>query len=270
MKNLTILNLSMLATIGLAVAGCSSDHTFVKDDGTTDEVKWPAAQEVHFDNTQGTFPNLQGLRQVRDGMTKDQIYELLGRPHYSDGWRPKQWNYLFHFSTPGEGRNGITTCQYKVLFDKNNFARSFYWHAIYEEDGQCPPNFDDRQNFTLLTDSLFAFDKSGINDLQMGGRKNLDQLVQEIKRYQNLRNIRVEGHTDRLGSSEHNLKLSQARADTVKDYLVSQGIPGNLIHSVGLGAANQVVPCKGITSPKLLKDCLLPNRRVEVIVQGSR
>lgn len=270
MKKHNILKLFMLGTLGLALVGCSSDHTYVKDDGTTDEVKWPAVDEVHFDNDKGTFPNLQGLRQVRDGMTKDQIYELLGRPHYSDGWRPKQWNYLFHFSTPGEGRNGITTCQYKVLFDKNNFARSFYWHSISEEDGQCPPNLDDKQNFTLLTDSLFAFDKSGINDLQMGGRRDLDQLVRVLKNYRNIKRIEVEGYTDRLGSTEYNLQLSQARADTVKRYLISQGIPGNLIHSIGLGAENQVVSCTGISSPKQLKDCLLPNRRVEVIVLASR
>lgn len=270
MKNRTILKFFMLATFGLAIVSCSSDHTYVKEDGTTDEAKWPAVDEVHMDNEKGTFPNLQGLRQIRDGMTKDQIYELLGRPHYSDGWRPKQWNYLFHFSTPGQGRDGITTCQYKVLFDKHNFARSFYWHSISEEDGQCPPDIDEKRNFTLPTDELFAFNKSGINDLQLGGRKDLDQLARDLKKYKNLKSIRVEGYTDRLGSSEYNLRLSQARADTVKRFLVSKGIPGNLIHSVGLGAANQVVSCTGISSPKALKDCLLPNRRVEVTVQGSR
>ncbi len=105
--------------------------------------------------------------------------------------------------------------------------------------------------------------------MEFSGRKDLDQLAQELKKYKNLKSIRVEGYTDRLGSSEYNLKLSQARADTIKRYLVSKGIPGNLIQSVGLGAANQVVPCIGVSSSKALKDCLLPNRRVEVTVQGS-
>ncbi len=98
MKNNTILKLFMLATFSLSIVSCSSDRTYVKEDGTTDEAKWPAVDEVHMDNEKGIFPNLKGLCQIRDGMTKDQIYELLGRPHYFDGWRPKQWNYLFHLA----------------------------------------------------------------------------------------------------------------------------------------------------------------------------
>ncbi len=263
---------SMLATV-FSIAGCASDGTIVKEDGTTDEPKWHQWDKVTFDNVKGTFPNLQGLSQVRDGMTKDQLYELLGRPQYQDGWRPNQWNYLFHFTTPGQGRNGITTCQYKVLFDRDGYARSFYWHPISKEDGVCPPDrkvVPVKNTFKLSGDALFAFDKSGVGDLQRDGRKALDLLAEELKGYKELKSVKIDGYTDRLGSPAHNLRLSQSRANTVKQYLVSKGIPASIIKTEGRGAANQVAACGGIRNSKELRDCLLPNRRVEVTAQGIR
>lgn len=52
----------------------------------------------------------------------------------------REWDYLFHFHTPGvgidpentSGVEGVTTCQYKVIFDKDKFARSFYWSRLPE------------------------------------------------------------------------------------------------------------------------------------------
>ena len=46
---------------------------------------------------------------------------------------------------------------------------------------------------------------------------------------------RLEGHTDSVGSDEYNLKLSQQRADSVRDYLVAQAVPGSNVTAVGLG-----------------------------------
>ena len=61
---------------------------------------------------------------MRPGLTKDDIYKILGRPHYDEGMGVREWDYLFHFYTPGvgvdpentSGVEGITTCQYKVIF----------------------------------------------------------------------------------------------------------------------------------------------------------
>ncbi|ENM7363121.1 outer membrane protein assembly factor BamE, partial [Escherichia coli] len=80
----------------LLLAGCGSG-TVIKNNGTTDAPKWHKWNKVILNNHLGTFPNLQSLNQVREGMTKDQLYYLIGRPQYDDGWRPREWNYLFHF-----------------------------------------------------------------------------------------------------------------------------------------------------------------------------
>ena len=59
----------------VVLAGCAGSGTVIKDDGTTDEPKWHKPyDDVIFNKHLGTFPNLQGLKEIRSGMTKDQLY----------------------------------------------------------------------------------------------------------------------------------------------------------------------------------------------------
>src|SRR3546814_7157598 len=46
----------------------------------------------------GTYPNVDNLRAIAPGMTKDQLYDLIGRPHFHEGvFGVREWNYLFNF-----------------------------------------------------------------------------------------------------------------------------------------------------------------------------
>ncbi|BBP05978.1 membrane protein [Sulfuriferula plumbiphila] len=124
------------------------------------------------------------------------------------------------------------------------------------------------QKVTLSADALFDFDKS---TLKPAGKTTLDDLVRDLNaaKYDE---IQVTGHTDRIGSDAYNLKLSERRADSVKDYLVSKGIPANLINAKGVGKANPVTKpgeCAGRKSPKVIA-CLQPDRRVEVEVTATK
>jgi len=74
------------------------------------------------------------------------------------------------------------------------------------------------------------------------------------------RTILVEGHTDSTGSKEKNLTLSQARAETVRKYLIDGGIPAGQIRAVGIGQDRPVADNK--TSAGRAK-----NRRVEVVLE---
>ena len=57
-------------------------------------------------------------------MNKDQIYELIGRPHFQEGlYGVREWDYLFNYRENGEHK----TCQFKILFDKDKNAQLFYW-----------------------------------------------------------------------------------------------------------------------------------------------
>lgn len=117
------------------------------------------------------------------------------------------------------------------------------------------------KEFVLSGDFLFDFDKS---NLTAKGKSVLNNIAKEIKANGASR-VTITGYTDRLGSAQYNLKLSQARANTAKSYLQAQGVKAN-IKAVGRGKANQVKACKGVTG-QALKDCLKPNRRVVIRVQ---
>jgi outer membrane protein OmpA-like peptidoglycan-associated protein len=253
------------------LAGCAAG-THVTEKGTTEQPVWPKWDSVTFNNTKGTFPDLQSLSQVRAGMTKDQLYYLLGRPQYNDGWRPVEWNYLFHFHTPGQGTDDVTTCQYKVLFDKDMYARSFYWHAVDPENGVCPPTAKAApavKRYTLGADALFAFDRGGLSDLNPKGKYDLDNLAAQLKQFDQLNSIKITGHTDYLGADAYNLRLSEQRAQTVRQYFISQGLPANKVYAVGMGESQPVKQCASTGNRSALIACLQPNRRVEVEVDGS-
>jgi OOP family OmpA-OmpF porin len=117
-------------------------------------------------------------------------------------------------------------------------------------------------------DALFAFDKS---ELKPEGVAMLDTLVGELKgaRYDA---IVVTGHTDRIGSSQYNQKLSERRANTVKDYLVAQSVTASRIEAQGKGETQpetKAGECQGAKSAKVIA-CLQPDRRVDVEVTGSK
>lgn len=254
------------------LAGCAAG-THVTEKGTTEQPVWPKWDSVTFNNTKGTFPDLQSLSQVRAGMTKDQLYYLLGRPQYNDGWRPVEWNYLFHFHTPGQGTDDVTTCQYKVLFDKDTYARSFYWNPVDPVDGVCPPTAKKPEptvkRYTLGADAFFAFDRAGLSDLNPKGKYDLDNLATQLKQFDQLNSVKITGHTDYLGSDAYNLRLSEQRAQTVRQYFIAQGLPANKIYAVGMGESQAVKQCASTGNRSALIACLQPNRRVEVEVDGS-
>ncbi len=126
------------------------------------------------------------------------------------------------------------------------------------------------QVFTLKGDVLFDLNKA---NLKPAGKDALDKLFSEIKA-QNAKyaTLNVKGHTDRLGSDKYNQKLSEARAKTVADYLISKGADKNAVASVGLGETASVTgnTCDKIKVKAKLVSCLAPDRRVEIEVDGTK
>lgn len=229
---------------------------------------WPSPNDAWLKN--GTFVDVEQLRRVGAKLNKDQVRELISYPQFSEGFfHPRTWNYLFNFRTGKD--SDYVTCQYQVHFDKNEQVDGTFWR-----DRQCEAYLKEvkvamtqKHPLVLSADGMFAFGKSGFSDLQESGRVNLRQLAGQIKAgYKTLRSIEIVGYTDRFGSEESNLQLSINRAATAKQYLMSQGIDGNLIRTKGAGASNPVVTCEGSKSPKVI-DCLLPNRRLEINVIGD-
>ncbi len=83
----------------------------------------------------------------------------------------------------------------------------------------------------LTNDILFDFNSYA---LRQESKTTLQQLADNFRRYTE-EHISVEGHTDGVGSHEANQLLSERRADSVRNYLVDQGVAGTRISSIGYG-----------------------------------
>jgi len=112
---------------------------------------------------------------------------------------------------------------------------------------------------TFAADAFFDFDKSV---LKTEGKAKLDDLVGKVKGI-NLEVIIAVGHTDSTGTDAYNQKLSIARSEAVKAYLVNKGIEKNRIYTEGKGEKQPVADNK-------TKEGQAKNRRVEIEVVGTR
>ena len=124
------------------------------------------------------------------------------------------------------------------------------------------------QKITLASKALFDFDKAVVKP---EGKAAIDsEIISKLSQVQKLELVLVTGHTDRIGTQQYNQKLSERRADAVRDYLVSKGVPRDKIETLGMGKTQPVpgVVCT-MTNFKALVACLAPNRRVEIEVKGD-
>ena len=92
------------------------------------------------------------------------------------------------------------------------------------------------QKLTLSTDVLFDFNSA---ELKEAGKRRLDELASQVKDA-DVDEIIAVGHADRIASDDYNQKLSEARAQAVKDYLAQQGAKSNVITAQGKGESQPV------------------------------
>jgi outer membrane protein OmpA-like peptidoglycan-associated protein len=117
----------------------------------------------------------------------------------------------------------------------------------------------DRGLVLTLGDVLFA---SGAANLNSGGDAHLGKLAVFLNKYPD-RTAQIVGYTDSIGGQDYNLGLSQRRADSVKFYLVQQGIDSSRLSASGQGMSSPVGDNSSSTGRQ-------QNRRVEVIIENSR
>lgn len=258
-------------------------------DGKAVEVCFPDQGKAWLKN--GTFVNVESLRRMNVGMNEDQVRELISYPHFNEGFfHPSVWNYVFNFRT-GAGKE-FMTCQYQVHY-KDGLSANMYWNKPGCADVLAPKVAEvlrpvvpvaqpakagstvtvtvSPERFRLSVDAVFAFDKSGSNDILAGGQAELDKLAANVKsQYGRIDLVTVTGHTDRLGSDVYNQALSTARAATVRDYLIAKGLPQTVVRSYGAGKLQPVVQCDDKMGRAELIKCLQPNRRVDIEIMGEK
>ncbi|MDO4796223.1 MAG: OmpA family protein [Brachymonas sp.] len=251
------------------LSACAGGLSKVDQHGKTDQPVFPQLDKARMDLHEGTVADWSVVPLLRPGLSRDQLYQLLGRPHFSEGFRVREWDYVLYLGEKGKN----DPCQLKVLFDKDLRAQSYHW--LPEGCQQAPTQAavaavvaPQPQSFRLSADALFAFDSSTLRE---GAEAELNDLISKIKQHDVSSDLTITGYTDRLGSAAYNQRLSLARAQTVRDYLVNQGgIDASRIRVAGRGEANPLSSC-GNKMPKAeLIDCLQPDRRVEVTVSGMQ
>lgn len=125
------------------------------------------------------------------------------------------------------------------------------------------------ERYNLMADALFNYDRYDLANLRPEGKARLENLAARLKTMSGVEAIKLTGHADRLGSDNYNQRLSERRAETVKNYLASKGVDSNLMQTSFRGESEPLTSqCSGNTRTKSLIECLQADRRVEVEVTG--
>ena len=127
---------------------------------------------------------------------------------------------------------------------------------------------------TVLTANvLFEFDRSGRADIRAYSLQSLDRELDRLRAEGlTLSGVELVGHADRLQGRGHdyNQALSERRAQTVRALLVERGIDAAKVTYRFKGDTEQVQSCDGVKPQPALRECLIPNRRVEVRLNVAR
>lgn len=132
----------------------------------------------------------------------------------------------------------------------------------------APQPAPEPMRITLDAEALFDFDKA---ELRPAGRTELDTLLRDLRGVE-YEVVLVTGHTDRIGTEQYNQRLSERRANAVRDYLVAGGVPSAKVTARGAGESEPVTTpqqCQGRRGQDLIA-CYQPDRRVEVEINGIR
>jgi len=114
--------------------------------------------------------------------------------------------------------------------------------GVPDGEDKCPDQAGLKEEQGCLPEAVAKFTgvikgitfKTGKAEIAKSSYPVLEAALNVLKQYPSLR-LRIEGHTDNVGKSAKNLKLSQARADAVKAYFVKKDVAENRLEAVGLG-----------------------------------
>lgn len=274
MQNLKTLIVRLLLTgcVAITLSACGSNRSNVDLKGESSTPEFPALKDAS--RPDGSYVNLENLRKVTPGLTKSQLYELIGVPHFSEAmFNVREWDYIFKFSRPGNAEPRI--CQYKVMFDDNKIARSYLFlprscAQVLNAKGEAAAVSAVKKQktltkMTLQSDAAFDFSRY---TLKPEVRHNLQRLTAQLEG-KSIEQISVIGYADRIGIQQSNLALSRRRAEAVQNFLIKQGVRPHYIEVQGLGSTFPIMSCEKKMSKADLILCLSPNRRVHIKVTAS-
>ena len=205
------------------LAACSAPLSKVDEYGKTDAPVFPDLSKASMDLREGVVLDKGVVALLRPGLSRDQLYQLLGRPHFAEGFRVREWDYVLYLGERGKDQ----PCQLKVLFDKNLRAQSYHWLPAGCQG--APVKAAASQPIRLSADALFDFNSSTLragaetelNDLaiRMGGRLGCDTFCVVVDASRKgakarRRHVNHEGHEEhegRLGICKMQIKYADCK-----------------------------------------------------------
>lgn len=122
MLNKSMARLLLSGLLAATLTACGTNPSHVDGNGKSSAPVFPALKDAS--RAEGSYVSVESLRKVVPGLTKPQLYELIGLPHFSEAmFNVREWDYIFKF--PRSGTTEPMVCQYKVMFDDNNVAQSY-------------------------------------------------------------------------------------------------------------------------------------------------
>ncbi len=222
-------------------------------DALADSVETNTGVFISADST-GTDPNLADTDM--DGINDyDEVYTYMTDPNSvdtdGDGLSDGD-EILIHQTDPrnadtdGDGfMDGVDKCP----LEPETF------NGFMDDDG-CP---DKKPEIIFEKKSPIVLDgvnfKVGSSELINSAKLVLDKVVRTLKDYKEM-HLEISGHTDSSGSRSLNMKLSRKRAESVRRYLINQGIEEYRLRAIGLGPDHPVISNK-------TKEGRAKNRRIE-------
>lgn len=262
--------------LGAALAGCSTPRLAPDAQG----VSFPVREASY--RSEGVVVSRETVQLLQPGLSKEQVRQLVGNPHFSEGLiGVREWDYILRFPA-GEG--GLLDCQLQIRFDEGSKAQGTHWQtescaaaagktalAATTPTGTAAGAVESRDagGDTWTEEGLiFPFGRSRVEDLRAEDRARLKALVaRTTQRSASVQRIVVSGYADRIGSGQRKQWRSLDRAHAVAAAFVAQGIAPSLVEVVGRSDAEPQAACQPQQPVKALVDCLAPDRRVSVTVQ---
>ncbi|PPI88763.1 porin OmpA [Candidatus Pantoea edessiphila] len=174
-----------------------------------------------------------------------------------------QWiNIIGNKYTLGsQPRNGLLSVGFSYIFNPHDLPRSIYTY-------KKTPLYKDVKHFNLQADILFKFNDFALTN---EGEQVLDKLYDQLEDLDRSTDLIIVGFTDKIGSHKYNQQLSNKRAKSVLNYLVSKGIYSDRMSINSNGKSHSITKsnCDNIKERKSIIECLAPDRRVEINIKNN-
>lgn len=280
--------LTAAATTALLSAGCAAPRL----PPNAQNVSFPQREASY--RSEGIVASPEMLQLIRAGLSKDQVRQLLGNPHFTEGlFFVKDWNYLIDIAQPeGEKLN----CQLQLQFE-DSVLTARHWQteacAAAAQPALMPsasaeaapataaaptpapaaaaaalPPVEARGESLSLHGLLFPFARSQLADLPAEALARLESFAASVGlRAAEVQEVVIYGHADRIGPLERREQRSLSRARAVAEVFIRKGIDTQRITIVAKGSEEPLTDCSARLPHTQLLGCLAPDRRVTIAVR---